>query len=1265
MLDALLHAEGESAVALRTGILYRGPAEPELKDERSEKERQQAREWLGLEEGSLEIIDEPDAYREAVADLVTAPDSTARRVALAPFDTVPFHLSGRCDGCLYSEFCLAWSAQRDDLSLLPHLTPGDKRALERAEIRSTADLAGLKEPGAEGPLVAASGREDTVRRLGATWPIGPRLDELVHRARAFRRWKGDAIAAPRELPNKGHTSLPFCGPNHNPNLVRVYLDAQHDYLEDRVYLLGALVVGCEDGIEAPHRRRSVLRMAEGPPRKVEDEADLLRSWIDGTLRAVAAVAAPDETGATRAPLHLIFFSQQEQQALLDALARHFRTLAASTPLYDFLTQLAAFDSPVATFLDQEMRERKNYPLLCQSLPAVAAFLGFDWDRDAPFRQIFRTRHFDYAAADDEGGSWHFRRARFGSQIPLEYAYQAWGDLPADTLPANSAPITPDLLVAFQARRLEAIEWIARDFPGNDRTLKRSFDLPRLEEFVEKAPTPAHALDEFVTIERHVELGAWKAARLIPPERRVLMGETLLGRYWGADQTPEVAEANREHLRREALREEFAAARRAEALPDEPIRLSKEERAASDWSPEGLSVCLRLEGNGVDADLDEILTLTSLREGERIVVYRRWTEDERVPAGERVPFTPTPKQMLYGSRATLSRIEIERDAAGRAIAARVLLAMTVSHAGAWARGFVFGSMDRPFREGELYTLDPDPNDWYGYWCAKVTEALVGEATEGSGAHTLYSRLVAPEAAAAAWPPEAAAAQERFLAGLEALHAAGALHAFEASKREYIGRHGGDAVLLVQGPPGTGKSYATAFALFARVQGAMAAGRPFRAFLSCKTHAATDVLLQNVTAVRARLGELREVCPEIWDAHFDPRLLEVPLYRIAPRGTAPAGVCSLAKDGDKGKGEPRNADVVTSAPWCVVAATPGGVYGMITKKWTGKSSLFGHHFCDLLILDEASQMNLPEAMMAALPLRPDSPLIVVGDHRQMPPIVKHEWEAEPRRTFREFAAYESLFVALRPLADGLIQFEESFRLHRAMAEFLRQEIYRHDGIHYHSRRRDLLPTVAAEDPFVRAALAPEHPLVVVVHDEAASQTRNPFEQALIDPILRALAGRRTPAPTALPAGEGALAASELGVVVPHRAQRAALQRAFPFLAVIDPETEATAGWAIDTVERFQGGERDTILACATESDREYLLAASEFLLDPRRLTVAVSRARRKMILVASRTVFSLFSPSEEVFHRALLWKNLLRRTCTDLLWEGERDGHRVQVWGAPAG
>ena len=129
----------------------------------------------------------------------------------------------------------------------------------------------------------------------------------------------------------------------------------------------------------------------------------------------------------------------------------------------------------------------------------------------------------------------------------------------------------------------------------------------------------------------------------------------------------------------------------------------------------------------------------------------------------------------------------------------------------------------------------------------------------------------------------------------------------------------------------------------------------------------------------------------------------------------------------------------------------VYGMLKARFS-KEGMFGQEFCDLLVLDEASQMNLPEAIMAALALKPDGPLIVVGDHRQMPPIVRHDWDGEPRRTFREYEVYASLFDTLRALDPPMIRFAESFRLHAAMAEFLRQEVYRHDDIPYHSKRRD---------------------------------------------------------------------------------------------------------------------------------------------------------------------------------------------------------------------
>jgi hypothetical protein len=596
-------------------------------------------------------------------------------------------------------------------------------------------------------------------------------------------------------------------------------------------------------------------------------------------------------------------------------------------------------------------------------------------------------------------------------------------------------------------------------------------------------------------------------------------------------------------------------------------------------------------------------------------------------------------MLYGTRATIAEI----NANDRVIA--------VEMRGAGAKsaipGFAFSAFERPLRDGECYTLDPDPNDWYGSFCASVVRELCA-----GGANTLYERLDAPDSAHVAWPAAAQDGQARFLAGLDALHAAGALHDFEPGKRRFIGACGDRPTLLVQGPPGTGKSYSTAFALFARLQGAMAAGRAFRAFVSCKTHAATDVLLGDILAVQMKIRAIAAHHPAVFAAYFDARVLDVPLFRGTPRGATPDGVIPLPRDNERPKGTARAADAIEEHPWCIVAATPGGIYRIVKDRW-GKEML-GHSGCDCLVLDEASQMNLPEAIMAALLLNRDGQLIIVGDHRQMPPIVKHDWEHEPRRTFKEYRTYESLFLAFLPHASEMIKFTESFRLHADMAAFLKEEIYAQDGIPFFSRNRALLaPNADGDDPdgFVARVLAPEHAMVVIVHDEARSQLRNPFEQQLITPILEALA--------ASPYGLGPL--DGLGVVVPHRAQRAALREAIPCLSTRDPRTGAITTSSVDTVERFQGGERTAILVSATESDRAYLLTSSEFLLDPRRLTVALSRARRKMILVASASVFTLFSADEETFAHAQLWKHLLEYTCTVPLWSGTLHGTPVRVFG----
>ena len=1267
MMIALLSEASVAVAHIETAILYRGPANvgldagPSVAPGTEGEIRDTAEALFGAKEAYLEIIADSDAYLMEVQDLISGPASVAGRIAGLPFEDLFFALNLKCDGCLYNEYCLKESYLRGDLSLVPYMAPRDKRSLLDAGIKTVESLATLKnlppsEDGRTKPLVAEKGKEQTIRQIAGT-SAGSHLDELILRARRTGKVRPMGLPTLSYIPSKGHSTLPYSDEHQNPNLIRVFIDVQHDYLHDRVYLVGALVVACENG--KPKSRRHIVHLTDGPPDTSAKEEALFEIWIRDLLQAVVELSEPDSIGARRAPIHLVFWNDFGQRLLLDALARNFSSMVAAAPaLYDFVTQIAAFDSPIASFLDAEIQEHKNYPMLCQSLQAVAAFLRFDWKEGTNFQSIFRERLFDGGGRIGEEA--YARRSRHNSQIPLEFAYAVWDELnppapgKADAFAAYRS-VTHDNLVAFQQRRLEAIEHVTQDFSGNRLSEKTPFDLPDLAQYSGRAHHLADALNEFVTIERHVELAAWKTGRQLPAERRVLLGETLLARYLEKDQEAGVAEKNRENEQRRHLKDQYYTQYRA-ANPDaKQVRLPKVQSDECRWSMMGDTFVLRLETSGADCDMDTMLALCDFEPGDWLLLYPRVAFDERLPVEQRVPNTPTPKQMLYGMRAELVSLDTQKDDSGIVVRALAKVKIAFGMSSNQPPGYLFNSIDRPLLEGVEYTLDPNPNNIYSFWTAKVAEGLVAlEGTRAAGAqpasHTLYERVAGRSEGPASWTAAAAAGQALFMEGLLAFHAAGHLHEFELSKQHYIGAHGKDPILLVQGPPGTGKSYSTAFAVLARLQGAMKAGSGLRVFLSCKTHSATDVLLDAILQVQSLLADLRDKHPDLWKRFFDDRILSVPLLRLGSRKDWSEPVIALRKD--HAPGETAWADEIMGHERCIIATTPGSIYSAIKGKWKG--DLFGHYFCDLLILDEASQMSLPEAMMATLPLKPNGQLIVVGDPRQMPPIVKHDWETEPRRTFQEYKAYASLFEGLLALSPPMIKFEESFRLHAQMAEFLRREVYHQDGIRYHSKKHNILPAHLHMDPFVAAALSSEHPLVVIVHDEATSQTSNIFEQELLTPILRALAD---PATYGLKATEG------IGVVVPHRAQRIALRRAFPDLCLVSEDTEEVVSEAIDTVERYQGEERDVIIVSATESDRYYLQVSGAFLLDPRRLTVALSRAKKKMILIASRSVFSYFSNDEQLFLHSLLWKNLLRRTTTEQLWGGERNGQKVIVWGTP--
>jgi len=98
-------------------------------------------------------------------------------------------------------------------------------------------------------------------------------------------------------------------------------------------------------------------------------------------------------------------------------------------------------------------------------------------------------------------------------------------------------------------------------------------------------------------------------------------------------------------------------------------------------------------------------------------------------------------------------------------------------------------------------------------------------------------------------------------------------------------------------------------------------------------------------------------------------------------------------------------------------------------------------------------------------------------------------------------------------------------------------------------------------------------------------------------------------------------EIGIIAPYRAQVANLRR-HPF------RDDETIGWealpfdtslSIDTVDRFQGGERPAIImSFATTTKLEADSQLRDHLTNPHRLNVALTRAQRKLILVGNASV-----------------------------------------------
>jgi DNA replication ATP-dependent helicase Dna2 len=271
-------------------------------------------------------------------------------------------------------------------------------------------------------------------------------------------------------------------------------------------------------------------------------------------------------------------------------------------------------------------------------------------------------------------------------------------------------------------------------------------------------------------------------------------------------------------------------------------------------------------------------------------------------------------------------------------------------------------------------------------------------------------------------------------------------------------------------------------------------------------------------------------------------------------------------------------------------------------------------DVVIIDEAGQLTLPAILGA---LRFAKRFILVGDEKQLPPLVLSKEAIEQ-------GLAQSLFSILKHLDDGYtkndggaasacVPLTVQYRMNTWISRFASRMFYEGRLIPHQSVADAVLELagpetrLALEAPPILRAIDPSHPMVFldVRGDLEGIKTSNAEAQTVREVVAGLLMRGIKP--------------GDIGIIAPYRAQVANLRR-----HLLDERERSQ--WllsarnvdinrlSIDTVDRFQGGERQVIIiSFATTSTPEVESQLREHLTNPNRLNVALTRARRKLILV----------------------------------------------------
>ncbi|AMV24219.1 exonuclease V subunit alpha [Gemmata sp. SH-PL17] len=1181
-------------------------------------------------------------------------DGDLARILGETLANLPYRIDSKCDDCRFNIHCLPESSRLRGLELLG-LDPTTTEALRRAKIDCIDKLADLVLTSAEASVV----RKDIT--------FNESLEILKHKALARRATLPKGGADPdgyqvEVLPFRSQSQLP----GHvidGQRLIRIYLTVHYDYTENRIGGLSAHVTSSDWDFDTPTDWKGTPAKPENRPEVVEarekgkdldnhpvyqyrplqgedivrlqtiawagdfnkdndSEAALLTGFFNDLVAAIKKVAGKEH----RAPLHFYVWSRGEVTQLVESFTR------TGLSLHAFNQLLGCREGPeqlIFSCLHDEVERRYGLGWTSRGLVAAMALTWFGrrfhWLRkidsaEIDLSMVFRQDVFDFKQTlhFDGAGNWTTEakatgkhtfeiRSRFGDTLPAPYWRAYWGTL---TFPPGAdyrliAQINryheggrPGILEGFLIARAHGLRWL------DERVTFKNLEIQKTPFVIANLPTFTLGINDvgqssldFLRLDHRVKLNDWIGEHLMPPAFRVLQGRTIPIK----DICYPSSNVIRATINLDNCEIDLAGLRdRCDLKEGDFIRVSPCHRTGD--LREGQTIRQLTTAVGHNGTIDEI---------------------DWVAGTVRIRVIPTP----IGGGGGYYVLE-----------SRAVQSDTVPHEAATidesVSDFVAGRVEARLtsREGaHVY-------DWFDPRAPKVPSQAPPNAKDIPAFTDVLARLRIKRPSGTEDPlnPEQ---QTVALAGL-------------------LSR-----VQLLQGPPGTGKTQTTSVALLLRILARMKAGVPKRPkvpavagdiiLIAAHTHNAVDELLVRLCLV---IEPFRKAVTEA-GRHF-PFTVFAKVFSAADQMEQ----LTIIEDEATGKKKALNIGLLP-ANSCAAKIKEYRKNGVLVIAGTTSALLKMADALDetaafpdglsvpMLVVDEASMLVFPHFLSLASLVRPDGDILLAGDHRQLAPIVAHDWDTEDRPTVETFKPHLSSYEAL----DGIKTnaklpntqifrqaLEHTFRLPAIIRQLI-APTYRRDGITLKGRpEAPEFPNYASEpEPWKRVWMR-ESGLFLVSHDERQSRRSNDVELSVVESIVRAN-----------PAAKKA----SIAIICPHRAQRGALQHRLE-----DLRGDGKPIKVIDTVEKLQGGEASTIIVSATASDPSAIGRNVEFILNLNRANVAFSRTLHRLVVVCADTLLNYMPVEVEQYEDTVLWKTL-RTLCTREIGTQAVGGYTARIRTVP--